>query len=112
MCKKYNIHAEQKEAGNFLEKIKIRALKFIILLLYCILGPPNCIVGPPNLGVGEGQAPLDPLVAGDARLLFGQICPENPDVIYVNLKYETSDLDVEMYLYYISLTKVKNKLNK
>ena len=57
MWKKYNIDAEQSEARNFFEKIKIRALKFIILLL-------NYTLGPPNLGVRGGPAPPppDPLV--------------------------------------------------
>ena len=45
----------------FFEKIKNKGLKFIILLLNCILGPPNCTVELPNLGVG-GSGPLDPLV--------------------------------------------------
>ena len=44
----------------FLKKYKIRALKFIVLLL-------NCTLGPPNLGVGGARAPgapppPDPLV--------------------------------------------------
>ena len=41
MSKKDNIDAEQSEAGNFFEKIKIRPLKFIILLLNYTLGPPK-----------------------------------------------------------------------
>ena len=45
--KKYKIDAEWIEAENFLIKYKIRALKFIVLLL-------NCTQGPPNLGVGAG----------------------------------------------------------
>ena len=41
MWKKYNTDAERSEARNFFEKIKIRALKFIILLLNYTLGPPK-----------------------------------------------------------------------
>ena len=37
----------------FLKKYKIRALKFIVLLL-------NCTLGPPNLGVGGGSGPQAP----------------------------------------------------
>ena len=36
---------------NFLEKLIIRAIKFIILLLNCTLGPPDCTIGIPSLGV-------------------------------------------------------------
>ena len=50
----------------FFEKLKIRALQFIILLINCTLGSPNCTIGPPNLGgqrVGLWVAgPLDPLM--------------------------------------------------
>ena len=46
-----------KQGWKFFEKIKIRALKFMIFLLKCTLWPPNCTVGPPNLGVG-GPRPL------------------------------------------------------
>ena len=64
MWKKYNIHAEWSEVGIFFEKI--RALKFIILIINYTLGPPNCTVGPPNLGVGGGWAPAPPdLLASD-----------------------------------------------
>ena len=59
MCKKYNIYAEWSETGNFFEKIKIRALKLINLLLKCTLGSPNLVVR----GAAWGRGPaLDPLV--------------------------------------------------
>ena len=45
------------EVEIFLKKYKIRALKFIVLLLNCTLGPPNL-----RVGGGGPQGPLDPLV--------------------------------------------------
>ena len=54
----------------FLKKYKIRALKFIVLLL-------NCTLGPPNLGAGGGPGtpgppPLDLLVKIN-RLGFAEL---------------------------------------
>ena len=41
MGKKNKIHVEQSEAGIFFEKIYNKALKFIVELLNCTLGPSN-----------------------------------------------------------------------
>ena len=60
MWKKYNIDAEQSEAGNFFEKIKIRALKFIILLLNYTLGPPKLYSWASKSGGQGGPGPRGP----------------------------------------------------
>ena len=54
-------HAERSEAEIFFKKYKISALKFIVLLL-------NCTLGPPNLEVGGGPGP-PPGSASDFILL-------------------------------------------
>ena len=63
---KEKFFAEQSKAENFLKKYKISALKFIILLL-------NCTLGPTNLGVRGARAP-GPLPLGSASecLMFLQ----------------------------------------
>ena len=53
---------------KFFEKIKIRALKFIGLLL-------NCTLGPPNLGVRGTQAPADPLVGEPSEKVYQTFGP-------------------------------------
>ena len=53
MWNKYKIDAEGSEAEKFSKKYKIRALKLLVMLL-------NCTLGPPNLKVGRGVAPPPP----------------------------------------------------
>jgi len=54
-------YAERSEAGNFFkEKFEIRALKSIVELLKCILGPPD--LGVRGGARAPGAPPLDPLV--------------------------------------------------
>ena len=48
------VYAERSEVEFFLEKLGIKALKLIIYVL-------NCMLGPPNLGV-RPRPPLDPPV--------------------------------------------------
>ena len=48
----------------FLKKYKIRALKFIVLLL-------NCALGPPNLGVRGEPGPWGPPGSASETVLFG-----------------------------------------